>query len=96
MASGRRRLVFVGSALIALFAGTEPAAGCGGYFDQAPPTLDAYPERFGVKTWRQIFPEAYPPPVDALVTEEVERRCLELIARWGWVRSGAGGRRVVG
>ncbi len=74
--------IIVGAAAwLAVSGGLAPVRACGGYFEQAPPSLDAYPERFGVKSWREIFPEEYPPPLHALAKEEVERRCLELVER---------------
>ncbi len=56
---------------------------CGPFFYQAPPALDAYPERYGVRTWREIFPEKYPPPADARTASEIEQACRELAARVG-------------
>src|SRR5882757_3513760 len=61
-----------------LIAGSNAAVACGPFFYQAPPTLDAYPERFGTRTWREIFPEKYPAPSGALDQAALATQCQEL------------------
>jgi hypothetical protein len=55
------------------------AVACGPFFYQAPPSLDAYPERYGIRTWKEIFPDKYPQPPNALTQEQIENQCHELI-----------------
>ncbi len=63
-----------------LIAGSNAAVACGPFFYQAPPTLDAYPERFGTRTWREIFPEKYPAPSGALDNFALASQCQELVS----------------
>jgi outer membrane protein assembly factor BamD (BamD/ComL family) len=51
---------------------------CGPFFYQAPPPLDAYPQRTPGKSWRELFQESRPAAADAMVRQEIIGACRAL------------------
>lgn len=56
------------------------ALACGGYFYEAPPTLDRYPERLPVKTLRDLMREMHPPAAAPATVEELDHAVRNLAA----------------
>ncbi len=56
------------------------ALACGGYFYEAPPTLDRYPERLPVKTLRDLMREVHPPATPPATVEELDHAVRNLAA----------------
>jgi hypothetical protein len=68
--------------LAGFLAGVGPAVACGPFFYEAPPSLEAYPERYGIRTWREIFPEKYPQSPGALTQAQLEDKCRALASEF--------------
>jgi tetratricopeptide (TPR) repeat protein len=51
---------------------------CGPFFYQAPPPLEAYPQRIPGKSWRDIFAETKPAPADSANMFELIQACQVL------------------
>ncbi|HEV7406188.1 MAG TPA: tetratricopeptide repeat protein [Chthoniobacteraceae bacterium] len=56
------------------------ALACGGYFYEAPPTLERYPERLPVKTLRDLVREMHPPAAAPATVEQLDHAVRNLAA----------------
>jgi outer membrane protein assembly factor BamD (BamD/ComL family) len=52
---------------------------CGPFFYQAPPPLEAYPQRIPGKDWRELFNETNPLPADSMSSLQLIDACKALV-----------------